>query len=340
MGELESRDQAVSELKSQLEASQNGDMEKISSKLDSLMGELASREETVADLKSQLETSQKGEIEKMASKLDSLQDDLNIRKRTVAELESELDESRDDNEADRLRASILETLDDTELDDSVGVLAGDGKGKAGKSSSKFQRTVRDVPAYQALRDYDPQIYDGFITKHKKLIKKGYSEKQAGDVLRASQADLIEQMLPKAGDDAVWNYATAIVDQLNYFLLEGAQPCFKLMAPQSESHRKSIPKFTDKTKEREYEVLEQTLRSYDPHRRPPQDDEVWSQFEPILVELIKVFGEENVMALQTSSDAAKLDQSVVCNISRALYTRILKLPRATAANILRWLVSPD
>jgi hypothetical protein len=65
--------------------------------------------------------------------------------------------------------------------------------------------------------------------------------------------------------------------------------------------------------------------------------VWPDLEPIFAELFDRFGAEKVAAIENSFDPA-MDRSVLCNVSKTLFLRILALPEARAAAALRWMVA--
>ena len=158
------------------------------------------------------------------------------------------------------------------------------------------------------------------------------------VPRTKQAKLIEKLLPKASDEAIFAYARSIVDQLSEFHRDGTEPCFTLLVPKSDPNINAPPIYSDKTKENELETLDLTLRTYDANRPVPTEEEVWPDLEPIFEELFEAYGEDNVSAVQDAYDPG-IDRLLTCEITKTLYSEILDLSTPKAVQALRWILSP-
>ncbi len=215
--------------------------------------------------------------------------------------------------------------------------APDTPGPGEAAAARFEESVYCRPAYQMLRKYDPGSYDRLISRYEQLAGGELTEKQVRDALRSEQAELMQRLLPKASDDAILAYAGLIVAQLDEFQLDGAEPCLTLLVPPSDPCGDELPVYSEKTREDELDVLDITLRTYSANRPVPAEKEVWPDLEPIFGGLFRAFGADNVAAMQNSYDP-DIDRILVCNVSRALYSGILNLPKADAAKALRWLIS--
>ena len=202
----------------------------------------------------------------------------------------------------------------------------------------FVRSISDVRAYQTLQAYDPKSYERLIDTYKKLIGLDYSEEQVINALRAKLATLIEKQLPRSSDAALIGYGQVVVDQLDEYLVDGTEPCFGLLVPNARSGNTAFAKYSTRTKDRELDTLDTTLRTYDADRKLPKEKDVWPDLEPIFARLIEEYGESNVMAIETPHDSS-VDRALTCTIVKSLYSEILALPESKAANVLRWILSP-
>ena len=261
-----------------------------------------------------------------------------VLKREVADLKKQLEDSRNECELLRRRARFG-NADGHSVSKAAGVASADGTGVDSSSIvERFEQSIRDVSAYQALRKHDPAFYDRLITTYKVLLGQGLTDTQINDVLRAELAEFMEELLPGASDDAIIAYARLIIDQLDELQLDGVERCLSLLVPQSGPSRDASPVYSEKTRERELDVLDRTLKTYDADRVFPTKKDVWPDLEPVFMELIDAFGADNVAALQNSYDP-NIDRILVCNVSRTLYSGILNLPNRNAAEALRWLLTP-
>jgi hypothetical protein len=227
--------------------------------------------------------------------------------------------------------------EDTAAEEAVTASAHDPRVYPSQVVAKFEQSIANVRAYQALRRYDPGFYDDLITTYKTLVGQALTDKQVNDALRAKQARLIERLLPRASDDAIITYARLIIDQLDEFQLDGTEPCLTLLIPQSSPDNDASPIYSESTKERELDTLDITLRTYDADKPLPTEPDVWPDLQPTFAELFGAFGADNVAASQNSYDPS-IDRALLCNVSKALYSGILKLPKRNAVRVLRWLLS--
>ena len=150
--------------------------------------------------------------------------------------------------------------------------------------------------------------------------------------------MVEKLLPRASDEALFAYARSIVDQLNEFHRDGTEPCFTLLVPQSDPNNNVRLIYSEKTKESELETLDLTLRGYDTNRPLPTEEEVWPDLEPIFEELFEAYGEDNVSAMQGAYDPG-IDRPLTCEISKTIYSEILDLSKRKAVRALRWILAP-
>ena len=275
-------------------------------------------------------TDLKDNVEKTTRELDS-------QNQTLADLEKQLEASQNECEMLRRRAPAVNIDEDIGSEEAVTAPARDARVYSSHVVAKFEQSLSNVPAYQTLREYDPAFYDGLIITYKKLVGQDLTDKQVNDALRAEQAELMERLLPRAADDAIIAYARLIVDQLDELQLDGTEPCLTLLIPQSSPDNDILPIYSERSKGRELDTLDITLRTHDVDRQIPAEKDVWPDLGPIFAELFEAFGADNVAAMENSYDPS-VDRVLVCNVSRALYSGILNLPKRKAANALRWLLS--
>ena len=274
-------------------------------------------------------TGLKDELEKKTRELDS-------RNQVLADLAKQLEASQNECALLRRRAPAAKTGEAIVAKQAKPASGPDVRVYSSPVVAKFEQSLSNIPAYQTLRQYDPTFYDGLISTYKQLVGQDLTDKQINDALRAKQAELMEQLLPGVSDEAIIAYARLIVDQLDELRLDQTEPCLTLLIPQSSPDNTS-PIYSEITKGRELDTLDIVLRTYDADRQLPTEKDVWPDLGPIFEELFDEFGADNVAAMENSFDPS-VDRGLVCNVTRALYSGILKLPERNAANAMRWLLS--
>ena len=311
----------INDLKGDREASLKADEKRII--------EIEALTKIIADLKD--------EVESKSNDLNSLRDELTSRDKVLAGLEAQLDASRKECASLSLQPLAMNINDAPTAEEVATALSHDARIYTSQVVAKFEQSIENVHAYQTLRRYDPDFYDDLITTYKRLVGQDLTEKQVNDALRAKQAKLIERLLPRAADDAIITYARLMIDQLEEFQLNGTEPCLTLLLPQSNPDDCTPLIYSESTKGRELDTLDITLRTYRADKPLPTESDVWPDLGPIFAELFEEFGADNVAELQNSYDPT-VDRALVCDVSKALYSGILTLPKRKAANTLRWLLS--
>ena len=269
------------------------------------------------------------EIEKKAGELDS-------RDETLGDLVELLQKSQHECASLRRRVTALKDREKSVSEGAVIVAAHNENLDSSNAVAQFEQAIESVSAYQTLKKTEVATYNGLINTYKRMIEQGYSDQQIKDALRVRMAELLEQRLHGASDEAVITYIRLIVDQLEEFQIQGADLCFKMMVPQTGGDSDVSPVISEKTSEREIAALDMTLRTYDANRQIPTEDDVWPDIEPIFAKLFETYGEDNVSALYDPL-APNIDKVMVYHISRSLYSEILKLPQNNAVNAMRWLL---
>ena len=280
----------------------------------------------------------KDEIEGKVGELDSLREELESRDQACADLKARLEDSQNECEKLRRRAAASDSVEDAVSDADISASTHDTGIHSSHVIARFDKSLRRVPAYRTLLDHDPAFYESLIATYKELIGLDRTDKQVNDALRSKQAKLIEKLLPKASDKAIFSYARLIVDQLNEFHRDGTEPCFTLLVPKSDPNNNAPPIYSDKSKEKELETLDLTLRTYDAKRPLPTEEEVWPDLEPIFDQLFEAYGEDSVAAIQDDYDPG-IDRLATCEFTRTLYSEILDLSKPKAVQALRWILSP-
>lgn len=263
--------------------------------------------------------------------------ELDLRNQAFADLEKQLDTLQDENERLRLDTPSVDEEDDSSPDESASKSRGEDHPYRSRVVEMFEHSIRDVSAYQTLRKFDPEFYDGLVATYKTLTGQGLTDKQVNDALRSKQVELMERLLPKASDNAIIAYARLMVAQLDELQLDGIEPCLTFLVPKPDPDDVILPVFSESTRIRELDALDKTLKSFKAKRKLPSQEDVWSDLGPVFSDLIKAFGAENVAALENSYDP-NIDRVLACNVSRALYSGILNFPKRSAANALRWLLA--
>lgn len=268
--------------------------------------------------------------------LEARTSELNERTQAVADLEGQVGKLRNECESLRNRAVAAKPADSMAPRPARTEPTAGDRTYSSHVVALYERSLTGIPAYRMLKEHDPVFYDGLINEYQVLTGQGLSDEQVNDALRAIQAKWMERQLSRTSDRTIATYARLLVDQLDEFLLDGVEPCLSMLIPKPKPVKGVVPGYSRRTGERELDLLNMVLTTYDANRTLPQENDVWPDLEPIFVELFDSFGADNVAAIENSFDPG-MDRSLLCNVSRTLFTRVLALPEPKAAAALRWML---
>jgi general secretion pathway protein A len=274
-------------------------------------------------------------VRELQEALEKRTSELNARSQAVADLEEQVEELKSECEALRSRA-VTAKPGRAVVPEPAAEPAVEERTYSSLVVSLYERSLSKIPAYRALKKHDPVFYDGLIKEYQVLVGLGHSDKQINDALRANQAKWMERKLSRASDRTIVAYARLVLEQLGEFLFDRTEPCLSFLVPQANAVKGVVPSHSERTRDRELDVLDMVLTTYDAKRVLPREDDVWPDLEPIFVELFDRFGADNVAAIENSFDA-NMDRVLLFNVSKTLYVRILALSEPKAAAALRWLL---
>lgn len=205
-----------------------------------------------------------------------------------------------------------------------------------KAKSDIQQAFSDIPAFQSIKNHEPDTYARLVASLTEVGKKGYSEQQAIDIVRGQISSLVAKRLPKASDEAIISYIGVLIDEMTELQSQGGDLCFRLLFPQAGGGVDGRKVFSKEIQKRDLEALDLTIKSYDANRQIPSETQVMPYLEPIYLKLFEVYGND-VLALENPA-ANNVDKGKVCSITKTLYSEILKLDPEKSVGALRWMLS--
>ncbi len=102
---------------------------------------------------------------------------------------------------------------------------------AQKAKADIESTFENIPAFASIKKYEPTTYQSLVNSLTDATKKGYSQQQAIDLVRAQISGLVESRLPHASDGAILSYMNVMVDEMSELQSKGGGLCYKLLFPQ-------------------------------------------------------------------------------------------------------------
>lgn len=203
---------------------------------------------------------------------------------------------------------------------------------------KVEAALLEIPAFQAVKQYDPKTYEKLMSDLRESIKKGTDESQMIGLVRGHITGLVQKRLPYASDEAVVTYMNVMLTEMNELNRQGNDLCYQFLFPQ-QSVFDGRKYFSKQTQEADLAALAQVFKTAaeNPQAIPGEAD-VMPVLKPIYVEFAKEHGNDIIM-LQNPI-APNVDKAKVCSMVGGLYARVMQLPQNENGKVLRFMLSQN
>ena len=204
------------------------------------------------------------------------------------------------------------------------------------------RTIESLmlkePVYQAIKQYDPEMYENISSEFRKGLKQGSDQQQIHGSVRDRITVFAQKRLPHASDEAVVSHIKIMLNEMDELNKHGGDLCFRFLFPQAR--RIDAGKYLSKQiQEADHAALAQIIKTSTESPQPiPEEAEVKSKMKPILLELSKIYG--NDLWMLQNPTASNVNKDKVCEMTADLYKEILKLPPNESGKILRFMLSQE
>lgn len=198
-----------------------------------------------------------------------------------------------------------------------------------------------LPVMVTLKEKDPATRQRLENAVLAAMAQGMSKYQALELVQPEIAEAIGKRLPFAPDAQINQYMAVTLLQLNELQDKGGKLCFQFLFPHSAGA-------IDATKYNSASVLMQRLEtdnrlvaaSYQqPQTNSEQDlQQASAQMQHIALQLARKYGDD--LKMLTPPQRSDVDHQQVCRIVSDLYQRLMALPAAQSAALLRIMLRPS
>lgn len=192
-----------------------------------------------------------------------------------------------------------------------------------------------LPGYRVLKQQEPKLWAVLQQSFLHSISQGMSMPLAVGQLRGMLADVVNQRIGRASDQAVINYVTVNVDEM--IALEKISPeyCFRFLYPQVEGGVNLMQVLPPSLNDRDSVAMEQLLLTSEGPDKPLNKTLASDTLKQVVGTLYSRWGDK-LKQLNEPGDTSSDHQSL-CAMTIDLYQTILKLPAPQSANLLRMMV---
>ncbi len=195
--------------------------------------------------------------------------------------------------------------------------------------------LSSLPGYRILKQQEPKLWAVLQQSFLHSIAQGMSVPLAVGQLRGMLADVVNQRIGKASDQAVIDYVRVSVDEMLALDKISPEDCFRFLYPQVEGGVNLVKLLPQSLNNSDAQAMEQLLLTSEGPDKPLDKVLASDTLKQVVNTLYTRWGDK-LKQLNEPGDTSSDHQSL-CAMTIDLYQTILKLPAPQSANLLRIMV---
>jgi len=203
--------------------------------------------------------------------------------------------------------------------------------------SQVESQLEEVPAFAAIKEHDLDSYQNLLVDVKQAMKSGKSQAEIVTMVRTHVSQVVERRLASASNEAVVNYISATMAELDELYKIGDDTCHRFLFPQGKEVVDPSKYFSKEVQQRDLAGLAQVIKSSAKDPQPvPSEAEVLPHLQPIFEKLAGKWGDD--VALLQNPTGNSVNKRKVCEMAAAMYADILLLPTDDSGRVLRFMMA--
>ncbi len=195
-----------------------------------------------------------------------------------------------------------------------------------------EEKLLEVPVYRVLKKHEPAAYSKILAEYKRTV---VDPKQMGaftSLVMSEVSGVTSRRMGNASQDSLIALMREMLGNLRVLQKDG-DSCFRYLFPQVAGPIDFAKYFDEAAESRSLTLLAEVIRSSAEEPAAAEPPNVAQEkLVPVVQALAEEFGDDAQMLGNVA--APGVDRGKVCAITISLYDRILKLPEADAAMVLR------
>lgn len=204
-----------------------------------------------------------------------------------------------------------------------------------KTQQQALADMAAMPGYRVLKQQEPALWTLLEQDFLRSIRQGDSVPVAVGQLRGMLADVINQRLGRASDQAVIHYVSVSVDEMQALDKISAEQCFRFLYPQVDGGVNLMKLLPTDMNAQDSEAMEELLLSSQGPYKTLNKEQASQTLKQVVSTLYGRWGDQ-LKQLNEPGDTSS-DHQTLCAMTIDLYQTILKQPAPQSANLLRTMV---
>jgi len=206
-----------------------------------------------------------------------------------------------------------------------------------KKQKNLEKSLQEIAVYQQIAKSDPEIYERIKFEIHKSVRNRESNAQTTIRIRRIVNELVGKYLPRASDDAIFNYVSIMIKELEELTKLNPELSYEFLFPQKGEAMRHSFHLSSEMKKADLDSLAEVVRTGSTHPIIIHDfSEAKTLLEKVFINLHKVYGED--ISLLRNPFAPGIYKEKYCNITIALFQEIFKLSKPKSCIVLRYMFS--
>ena len=190
-----------------------------------------------------------------------------------------------------------------------------------------------VPVYLQLQKHEPAVFDELVARDALVLRERLSAADFTDQANAAISTVATQRIGRASDEAVLALMHDMLDKLQLLRAKSHDDCYRYLFPKVDGPPELRRWFDAASQARTLELMADVIRTSAETPVPvPDRARVEPLLAPIINEIHAQYGENT--ALLSRAEERGVNRAAVCAISVTLYEKVMRLPPADAAAVVR------
>jgi hypothetical protein len=201
------------------------------------------------------------------------------------------------------------------------------------ATDRARAELSAVPVYAVIEKYEPVVYERLLAEYALVVRDRSHMGRYTQVMNAELGAVATQRIAHASDPALLALMQDMLDKLRLLRARSPEDCYRYLFPKAAGPA-DLARWLDRDAQaRTLGLIADVVRTSaeSPVAVPPRNV-VEPLLSPLVNEMYAQFGEDTT--LLSRAEERGVSHGTVCNIATTLYEKVMRLPPADAAAVLR------
>jgi hypothetical protein len=190
-----------------------------------------------------------------------------------------------------------------------------------------------MPAYPVVQEYEPAAFERVLAEYEQVVRDRSRLPRFTQVVNAELGTLATKHITHASDAALLALMHDMLDKLQVLRARAPEDCYRYLFPNVAGPPDLARWFDHQSMARSLALVGDVIRTAAENPAPvPPREHVEELLGPVINDMYAQFGENT--ALLSRAAEPGVNRRTVCVISVTLYEKVMRLPPADAAAVIR------